>query len=154
MSIMTVTAAIAGLKNTFDLAKAAVAARDELKLAEMQQSINDRVIDVQNAALALQEKQSSARDEIDKLKEELRVAKKTIGTLEAKLSQANDYKLTRLSHYGFAYKYIGTEEAEHLVCQPCFDNVPSRKVVLHFSRGDESTVAYWGCSVCRATVLE
>lgn len=130
MAIVTVTTAIAGLKNAIDLAKAAVAARDELKLAEMQQSINDRIIDVQNAALALQEKQSAARDEIDELKELLRASNTKCETLKQELAERANYKLHAISVRGFAYRYAGREEPEHFVCQSCFDNQPKRKVVL------------------------
>ncbi|MFA8393292.1 hypothetical protein ACEPUD_24565 [Burkholderia ubonensis] len=149
MPIMTVTAAIAGLKNAIDLAKAAVAARDEMKLAEMQQSINDHIIDVQNAALALQEKQSSARDEIDRLKDELRDAKKTIETFETERSQSNNYKLTQLSQYGYAYKYAGADEPEHLICQPCYDGPSHRKTVLKFSPINGRYAAHYVCPTCK-----
>ncbi|HDV6327470.1 TPA: hypothetical protein RJR39_003563 [Burkholderia cenocepacia] len=152
MPIVTVTAAIAGLKNTIDLAKAAIAARDELKLAEMQQSINDRIIDVQNAALALQEKQSSARDEIDRLKDELREAKKTIEALETERSQSNNYELTKLSEYGYAYKYVGPDEPEHLICQPCYDGPGHRKTVLKFNPINGRYAAHYVCPTCKNIV--
>lgn len=124
MPIMTVTAAIAGLKNAVDLAKAAVAARDELKLAEMQQSINDRVIDVQNAALALQEKQAGARDEIDELKEQLRSANEKIAELDRKRAIRSQYVLHQLTEGVFvlASTSADTSQPAHLICQPCMDN--------------------------------
>ncbi|KWD07206.1 hypothetical protein [Burkholderia stagnalis] len=125
MPIMTVTAAIAGLKNTIDLAKAAIAARDDLKLAEMQQSINDRVIDVQNAALALQEKQSAARDEIDELKEQLRAANAKISELDRKRTVREQYVLEELAEGVFALASIDPDTSDHpphYVCQPCMDN--------------------------------
>ncbi|MBJ9673347.1 hypothetical protein [Burkholderia gladioli] len=124
MPIMTVTAAIAGLKNTFDLAKAAVAARDEMKLAEMQQSINDRIIDVQNAALALQEKQSSARDEIDELKDQLRTANEKIAKMDQKRAVRDQYVLEQLTDGVFVLASIepDTSPPGHYICQPCMDN--------------------------------
>ncbi|MDE1009991.1 MAG: hypothetical protein OSB38_30465 [Paraburkholderia fungorum] len=152
MAIVTVTAAIAALKNTIDVAKSAIATRDELKLAEMQQSINDRVIDVQNAALALQEKQSNARDEIDQLKESLRQANETISTLEKERTDRNQYKLTPIAHSGHAYQYAVSGENPHFICQPCFDGPEKRKVVLQFSPRYQGFASTWMCSVCKTVI--
>ncbi|KVN17942.1 MULTISPECIES: hypothetical protein [unclassified Burkholderia] len=152
MAILTVTAAIAGLKNTIDLAKAAVAARDELKLAEMQQSINDRVIDVQNAALALQEKQAAARDEIDELKEQLRTANAKLGDLERALGERAEYKLHAVSERGFVYRFVGQDEPEHFICQPCYDGPERRKTVLRFTPRGQYSVASYSCPTCRNIV--
>ncbi|THJ52574.1 SlyX family protein [Burkholderia sp. LS-044] len=132
MPIMTITAAIAGLKNTIDIAKAAVAARDELKLAEMQQSINDRVIDVQNAALALQEKQSAARDEIDRLKDELRETAAKLAEVEKKRTDRAQYVLHELTTGVFVLASTmsdATGHPAHFICQPCMDN-KAHKAVL------------------------
>ncbi|WP_175974603.1 hypothetical protein [Burkholderia sp. BCC1047] len=150
---MTVTAAIAGLKNAVDLAKAAVAARDELKLAEMQQSINDRVIDVQNAALALQEKQAAARDEIDELKEQLRAANAKAAEFEEALTVRSEYKLDAVSDRGFAYRYVGTEEPVHFICQGCFDNKPKCERVLIFTPGIPGRIiARYTCPGCNTEI--
>ncbi|WP_157653832.1 hypothetical protein [Burkholderia ubonensis] len=165
MPIMTVTAAIAGLKNTIDLVKAAVAARDDLKLAEMQQSINDRVIDIQNAALALQEKQSAARDEIDGLKEDLRVARSKLAELERARTESDKYVLHKVGQGRFAYTLkqdtngsTVSGEPQHLICQSCFDGPEKRKVVLRYKAGGVVGRARfaptWTCSVCGATIAE
>ncbi|MDN7488503.1 hypothetical protein QZM35_12415 [Burkholderia sp. AU45274] len=159
---MTVTAAIAGLKNTIDLAKAAIATRDELKLAEMQQSINDRVIDVQNAALALQEKQSAARDEIDQLKEELRKAKTTLAELERTQSEREKYALHAVSEGALVYAlksdYVDQGVPSHFLCQPCFDGPEKRKVILEYTPGQKAGQYVihprWSCPVCKHGVNE
>ncbi|MBJ9669029.1 hypothetical protein I5693_15885 [Burkholderia cenocepacia] len=153
MPIMTITAAIAGLKNAVDLAKAAVAARDELKLAEMQQSINDRVIDVQNAALALQEKQAAARDEIDQLKESLREAKQDVAALRVEREDRSRYKLVSLCLNGVAYEYMGApDETKHFLCQPCFDGPEKRKASLRYSPRYEYFAETWTCPVCTTVI--
>jgi hypothetical protein len=165
MPIMTVTAAIAGLKNAIDLAKAAVAARDELKLAEMQQSINDRVIDVQNAALALQEKQSAARDEIDSMKDEMRTLKATIEQLQRAASLRDLYVLRNVGPGRYVYSLRETApgqtvngEVQHNLCQPCFDGPEQRKVVLRYKAGGKVGTmhipASWTCSVCGTSLSE
>ncbi|RQU16260.1 hypothetical protein DF153_21225 [Burkholderia cenocepacia] len=148
MPIMTVTAAIAALKSTVDLAKVAVAARDELKLAEMQQSINDRVIDVQNAALALQEKQSAARDEIDELKEQLRTANAKLAELERKRTDRDQYVLRELTTGVFVLASTVSDASgnpAHFICQPCMDN-KSIKAVLQ-QTGTMGTIKL-KCPIC------
>ncbi|WP_155301738.1 coiled-coil domain-containing protein [Burkholderia gladioli] len=152
MPIMTVTTTIAALKNTIDLAKTAIAARDEIKLAEMQQSINDRVIDVQNAALGLQEKQSAARDEIDELKDELRVAQAKIEELTRTLGERAAYKLHAVSASGFAYQFVGEDQPDHLICQPCYDGPEHRKLVLKFNRAGPYNSANYMCPSCRNVI--
>ncbi|WP_127837612.1 hypothetical protein [Burkholderia gladioli] len=146
---MTVTATIAALKNTIDLAKGAIAARDEMKLAEMQQSINDRVIDVQNAALALQEKQSAARDEIDELKEQLRAATARTADLERAVAERMAYKLYAVSRGAFAYRSEIEGEPEHFICQPCYDGPERRKTVLKFFDRTQYASAHFTCPTCK-----
>lgn len=152
MPLMTVTAAIAGLKNAIDLTKAAVAARDEHKLAEMQQSINDRVIDVQNAALALQEKQSAARDEIDELKEQLRAANAKSAEFERVLGERAAYKLHAVSDRGFVYRFVGDDEPEHFICQPCYDGPDRRKTVLMYNPARGHYASHYVCPTCKNIV--
>ncbi|WP_175878875.1 hypothetical protein [Burkholderia sp. BCC0097] len=124
MDITTIGAAIGGLKNAIDLTKTAIAARDDQKLAEARQAINDRIIDVQNAALALQEKQASARDEIDELKEQLRSANEKIAELDRKRALRSLYELRELTEGVFVLASTSpdTSQPAHLICQPCMDN--------------------------------
>lgn len=82
MVIATISATLSSLKASVELARSAIALRDDAKLAEATQALNDRIIDVQNAALQLQEKQSAARDEIDSLKDEARELRARVAELE------------------------------------------------------------------------
>lgn len=59
---MTISTALAGFKTSLDLLKNAIAARDDLKLAEARSTLLDRVIDIQNECLGLQEKQQMLID--------------------------------------------------------------------------------------------
>jgi len=68
MDIGSVSAALSSLKATYDLAKLAIAAHDEAKLVEVTLAFNERIMDVQSAALQLQERLSNTRDELDELK--------------------------------------------------------------------------------------
>lgn len=132
MVIATVSATLAALKTSVDLAQKAIAARDEAKLAESTQLMNERVIDVQNAALQLQEKQSAARDEIEMLKDDLRTMKAKVAELEDWLDQRSHYKLEQLAEGSFAYAYVPSSDdgtPMHWVCQGCMDSL-SKKYVL------------------------
>lgn len=165
MEIVTITAAIAGLKNSYDLVKAAIAARDDVKLAEARQAVNDRIIDVQNAALALQEKQSAARDDIESLKESLRAANAKVAELEQMQAERGKYALHAISQgvHVYASKIddagaSATSEPQHYICQPCFDGPEKRKVVLNYAprqrAGVYSVPASWSCPVCKHSVSE
>lgn len=158
MAIVTVTAAIAALKNSVDMVKSAIATRDELKLTEMQQVLNDRVIDVQNAALALQEKQSDARDQIDTLKDDLRAARSRVQELESERSERSQYALFRFDSCHTAYRSVEGIAPTHFICQPCFDGPDKRKVVLQYNppieAGIHSQGAWRSCPVCKTTVVE
>ncbi|WP_175663082.1 hypothetical protein [Burkholderia ambifaria] len=139
MAITTVSAALGALKATIDLVQGAINARDQAKLADAKQLLNDRIIDVQNAALQLQEKQSSARDEIEALKDELRTTKAKLVELEDRNADRSKYKLKELAPANFAYSYVPESEdgtPTHYICQPCMDGM-SKKYVL-------KELIYWG----------
>ncbi|WP_438332884.1 hypothetical protein [Burkholderia pseudomallei] len=163
MDIVTIGAAIGGLKNAIDLTKTAIAARDDQKLVEARQAVNERIIDVQNAALALQEKQSAARDEIDRLKDELRDAKAKLAELEGTQADRDRYALHEVSRGSFVYALkeeapgvTVSGEPRHYICQKCFDGPEKRKMTLDFTPGQQaghcSLKPHWTCSVCKHTV--
>ncbi|NIF39524.1 hypothetical protein F3J14_01105 [Burkholderia sp. Tr-862] len=124
MDIGTISAAIAGVRNAYELTKTAIAARDDAKLAEARIELTDRVMDIQNAAVALQEKLTNARDEIDKMKEQLRSANEKIAELDRKRGIRSQYVLHELTEGVFvlASKNPDASQPAHLICQPCMDN--------------------------------
>lgn len=144
MDIGSISSALGGLKTAFDLTKAAVAARDDHKLAEAKQALNERIIDVQNAALQLQEKHAAARDEIESLKADLRDMREMVRTLESARDDRAQYELEEVIAGRFAYRFLG-QGAHHLVCQPCFDGPDRRKSVLQRYWGN-----HWECLVCKS----
>ncbi|MEB4631140.1 hypothetical protein [Burkholderia contaminans] len=153
MDIGTISAAIAGVRNAYELTKTAVAARDDAKLAEARIELTDRIMDVQNAAVALQEKLTGARDDIDQLKEALREAKQEIATLRSERDDRSRYKLVSLCLNGVAYEYMGApDETKHFLCQPCFDGPEKRKASLRYSPRYEYFAETWTCPVCTTLI--
>lgn len=153
MDITSVSAALSSLKATYDLAKLAVAARDETKLSEITQALNERIMAVQGAALQIQERLSAARDEIDALKDEKRSLGARIAELEERKRERDRYRLAELKPANFAYAYVpdeGDAAPAHYICQPCMDGA-GKKVVLQETN-------LWGtislkCSSCERDVL-
>lgn len=130
--IGTISTTLSALKSTVDLAKTAVAVRDDIKIAEATQLLNDRIIDVQNAALQLQEKLSVQRDDIETLKNDKRDLSAKIAELEQRKSERAQYQLKELAPGSFVLAYIEQGESSapmHYLCQPCMDNL-SQKAVL------------------------
>jgi hypothetical protein len=146
--IATISSALGSLKTALELAKTAVAVRDDNKIAEATQLLNDRIIDVQNAALHLQEKLSTQREDIEALKDEKRELSAKIAELEQRKAERGQYKLHELSPNVFVLASIETGQGgtpAHYLCQPCMDN-KAQKVILqaHSSHGKR----YAKCTVC------
>ncbi|MBW9336226.1 hypothetical protein FEE59_22165 [Herbaspirillum sp. RU 5E] len=146
--IATISTALGSLKTALELAKTAVAVRDDNKIAEATQLLNDRIIDVQNAALQLQEKLSTLRDDIEALKDDKRELSAKIAELEQRKAERNQYKLHELSPSVFVLASIETGEGgtpAHYLCQPCMDN-KSEKFVLQ--PRDLWGTRYLACTGC------
>ncbi|MEN8511975.1 hypothetical protein [Burkholderia sp. RS02] len=125
MDIATISSAIAGVRNAYELTKTAIAARDDAKLAEARIELTDRIVDVQSAAVTLQEKLTNARSEIDGLKDQLRSANEKIAELERKRAVREQYVLEELAEGVFALASVDRDTSNHpphYVCQPCMDN--------------------------------
>jgi hypothetical protein len=128
----TISVALSSLKTSVDVARTAIAVRDDVKLAEATQALNDRIIDVQNAALQLQEKQAAARDEIDSVKDEARLLRKRILELEQQKTDRAKYRLHELTEGVFVLAQTepgGSAEPVHYLCQSCMDNATKKEVL-------------------------
>jgi hypothetical protein len=150
MVIATVSTALAALRTSLDLASSAIAARDEAKLAEATQHLNSRIIDVQNAAMHLQEKQSASRDEIEQLKKDLRVARDQIDELEQRRAERDKYGLHELSPSVFVLAYNRQEDGVpmHYICQTCMDNGGKKEVLQNLKKAGRVLLA---CPSCENT---
>ncbi|WP_454871753.1 hypothetical protein [Paraburkholderia xenovorans] len=150
MDIASISAAVSSTKAAFELAKLAISARDDVKLAEAKQLLNERIVDIQMAALQLQEKMSSMRDEIEALKNEKREVSAKVAHLQQRLDQRAQYALEEIHNGAFALAYIEPDDGgdpAHYVCQPCMDNA-AKKVVLQ--RQQKSGRVNLVCHECNA----
>ena len=132
MVMATISTTLSALKTSVDMAKTAVGLRDDAKIAEATQLLNDRIIDVQNAALQLQEKLSTQRDEIEAFKDDKRELSAKIAELEKRKSEREQYKLHEITEGVFVLALVeGGDNGTpmHYICQSCMDN-ESKKVVL------------------------
>jgi hypothetical protein len=132
MVMTTISVALSSLKTSVDVARTAIAIRDDVKLAEATQVLNDRIIDVQNAALQLQEKQAAAREEIDTVKDEARQLRARILELEQKKAERAKYRLHELTEGVFVLAQTephGVSEPVHYLCQSCMDNTAKKEVL-------------------------
>jgi len=146
MDIASISSALTGLTATFDLAKTAIAARDEAKLSCLQEAMQKRIIEIQNLSIQLLEKNSTAQDEVHAIKSERRELKSKIADLERQISERRHYRLHQLSDGVFIYAYDPTAydaTPAHYLCQPCMDN-ESKKGVLALTPNR----CYWICPVC------
>ncbi|WP_042298932.1 hypothetical protein [Paraburkholderia kururiensis] len=132
MDVASISAALSSTKAVLELAKTAIAARDEAKLAHVMQSLNERIFEIQNAALQLQEKASTMRDEIDSLKDQKRELNARITELERRSADRAQYRLEEIQPGVFVLAHVGAGKdgtPMHYLCQACMDNA-SKKVVL------------------------
>lgn len=97
MAITTVSAAITAFRATIDVAKAAIAARDDALIVKVIGDMNDRMLDIQSQCLALQEKQAALADSERDLKEKLR-------KMEEKAADLDQYELHQNTHGAVMYR--------------------------------------------------
>jgi hypothetical protein len=151
--IVTLSSGLAAFRSTWDIARGAIAARDEHKIAEATQDLNVKILDVQNAALNLQEKASTMRDEIEALKNDKRELNARIAELERKTQERAEYALKEIHEGTFVLAYQKADDnaaPPHYICQPCMDN-SAKKVVLQ--RQKRSGRVNLVCHVCNAVVF-
>jgi hypothetical protein len=97
MAVATVSAAIAAFRATIDVAKGAIAARDDALIVKVIGDMNDRMLDIQSQCLALQEKLSALADSERDLKEKLR-------KMEEKAADLDQYELHQNSQGAIMYR--------------------------------------------------
>lgn len=146
--IGTISTTLTALRTSVDLAKTAIAVRDDVKIAEATQLLNDRIIDVQNAALQLQEKLSAQREDIDALKNDKRELSAKIAELEQRKSERAQYKLHELTPGTFVLAYVEPGEdgtPMHYLCQACMDNLSKKSVLQEYRSGGSVRLSCPSC---------
>jgi DNA-directed RNA polymerase subunit M/transcription elongation factor TFIIS len=143
-SFATVTA----LLSAFDVVKAAIAARDDHKVAEAEQRLTRVLVDVQSVCLGLQQKvQASIQTEAAD-KHPTREMEGKILELEQRAIDRSRYALTTLSEgvYALASKEdTDSSEPKHYLCQPCMDN---RRKEATLQRTVELLTIFLTCPEC------
>ena len=148
--LTTLSTGLAAFRSAWDIASAAIASRDEYKITEATQDLTVKIFDVQNAALNLQEKASSMRDEIEALKNDKRELSARIAELEQRREERAQYALNEIHEGAFVLAYQETDGSgapPHYLCQPCMDNA-AKKVVLQQVRGHGRISLH--CNECKA----
>lgn len=111
----TVTATIAAFRASVDTIRAAVSARDDRLIDSILYDMNAKIIDVQNACMALQEKHSAMADSEREAKEKLRQMKEQFDDFA-------QYKLHRTAQGGLVYRQKAQPEPGQLpvdICANC-----------------------------------
>ena len=111
----TVTATIVAFRASVDAIKAAVSARDDRLIDSILYDMNAKIIDVQNACMALQEKHSAMADSEREAKEKLRQMKEQFDDFA-------QYKLHRTAQGGLVYRQKAQPEPGQLpvdICANC-----------------------------------
>lgn len=115
MAITTVSAAITAFRATIDVAKAAIAARDDALIVKVIGDMNDRMLDIQSQCLALQEKQAALADSERDLKEKLR-------KMEEKAADLDQYELHQNTLGAVMYQSKGSLDSSNkpvYLCANC-----------------------------------
>lgn len=150
MDISTISGALSATKTAFDLLGLATQLRDAAKIKNAMGVLNDRIIDVQNAALYLQKELAARQEECETTKNDARQIKARVAELERQRHQRSQYSLHELSKGVFVLTPNETHESPaptHYICQPCMDNV-AKKVILQRQENVETVDLV--CHECKA----
>ncbi|GAB2887903.1 hypothetical protein GCM10027202_15650 [Microvirgula curvata] len=125
MDIGSISAALAGIKGTVELTSAAIAVRDNAKIADALKGLNDRIIELQNVCIQAQEEYSAAKEQVTALKDERRELQAKIAELSQQADDRAHYQIHQLSDGAFVYAFQHAADngtPMHYLCQPCMDN--------------------------------
>lgn len=151
--VSTISAALSAARSTLDLAKSAIAARDDAKLAEVLKALNDEIIGAQNTSRDLLGQMRAADEQINSLMDRERELHKELTELKTRATERTKYRHHEMSPGVFVLARNaetldgGTVDPAHYLCQPCMDN-ESKKVVLQ--REPKSGHQYLHCNACNA----
>lgn len=123
--IETITTAVSALRATIDLAKVAIDARDDRRLAEARSAMLDRVIDVQEACMALQAGNASLLQEKHALAQRIRDLEQQVADTLKRRDRLDQYERTKTP--AGAIVYVDKEsrtapEGAVYACAACMEN--------------------------------
>lgn len=144
-TLMDVMTALAGIRATIDFTKAAVANRDDHKIAEVEQRLTRVLIDVQDVCLGLQQKLAASAEAESAAKDLVRDVSDKVRKLEAAAAERDKYELAEPYSGTFVLNLkdrSGAMEPFHRLCQPCMDNL-GKKFVL------QGGPSFFRCPSCK-----
>lgn len=138
----TITSAIGGVRAAIDLAKVAMESRDASKIAEARSTMLDRLLDVQDACMRLQEANAMLLQDKHTLAQQVRDLENQLLTATQQADQRAAYEefepypgTTVLRKKGSQ----GTTDPGQYVCPSCMDN---RKLKSHLQfNGRRASIA-------------
>jgi len=125
--IAELSGALSALRGSFDLAKLALDVRDGNKLNEARLAMNERLIDLTSAALALQEKQAALVQDKQALEAQITDLKRQVGDLEAWDRDLEQYERTQTQGGAIAYVDKSTRDSASGPVYLCANCVAERK---------------------------
>jgi hypothetical protein len=119
-AMMELSTALSGAKTLFEVARAAMDARDDAKLKSAMTELHGKLYDATQAAME-SAFQSAALQEV------LLAAQNECAELKRKAAERERYAIAQIPGQGKVYAYArkptqdGDEEPTHYLCQPCYD---------------------------------
>lgn len=143
---MDFATALASVQAALILGREAIAARDELKIANAKQEFAGVAFDLQNAALDLQQKLIASSEAESTAKRECAELRDQIAKMQRQAAERDRYQLECYSGGTFVLALkAGHENGEplHYLCQPCMDNAGKKSILQ--PRGELGNLA---CPEC------
>lgn len=153
MDFSAIASAVTAISTARDMAKGLVGLRDEALVREHLAALNEVLLKTQEQLFAHNAAFSKLADEHHKARQELR-------ELQEAMRERGRYTLVHLGSSQFAYRVDltpetggtsqpGRMEADHYICQPCFDI--GRKVVLQGLSVGGVPCGYT-CPICKTQI--
>lgn len=125
LMIETITTAVSALRATIDLAKVAIDARDDRKLAEARSAMLDRVIDVQEACMQLQAGNAALLQEKHALAQRIRDLEQQVADTLKRRDRLAQYERTKTPAGAIVYVDKDSRTAPEgavYACATCMEN--------------------------------
>lgn len=148
MDIASIGAALAGLKNAFDLTRTAVDARDDHKIALALQEVQNKLLSVTIAATDVAEKNAALIQELATARQEKTKLEQRVRDQEQSATENAQYALAELTPDNWAYVHKPSLDAgkrPHYLCSACFKQSKHAILKEHSSFG----VVFLACPLCK-----
>lgn len=140
---MDLSTALSALAFAGTAMRNAIELRDQLKLADTERALNQRIIETQIASVELLEKMSAATQANSSLKDQIRQLEGQVADLREKARRREEVTLITLPTGATMYRLNGSPLVN--LCQPCMDNREKRSVL----QPETSYYAHYFCPECK-----